>query len=203
MANQYVFKTGVKLPELDIGDYSLPSSIGTTGQVLSVDGSGNLIFSSSAGGGLSALEDDTAPVLGGDLGLNAKSFIVGTGNAVTFDMDDGQAVNLGRLTMMTPETLSATEVTPNVEYEYTWTFPNTYRSTYVDYFYDSDEGSKMGTLFVLTDGTTTSITDMGTEIDAPAIDFAATIVSTNVQITGTALTGAPTTEFIITMRHVQ
>lgn len=201
MANQYVFKTGIKAPELDIGDYSLPSSIGTTGQVLSVDGSGNLIFSSSAGG-LSALEDDTSPTLGGDLDLDGKNILAGVGNSVNFVIDDGSFFSIGGLSITTPQTLSATEITANVEYEYTWSFPNTIRSTYVDYFYGSDEGTKMGTLFVLTDGTTTSITDMGTEIDAPSIDFVASIVSTNVQITGTALTGAPTTEFKITMRHV-
>lgn len=112
------------------------------------------------------------------------------------------SIDIGDLSVASPEIIEAVEVVANVEYSATWTFPKTFRSTYIDYFYSSDEGTKMGTLFVLTDGTSTSLTDMGTEIDSPVIDFVATVVSTDIQIVGTMMTGSPTIEFKITMRHV-
>jgi hypothetical protein len=48
-----------------------PNADGTVGQVLTTDGEGNLTFEDAGGGGISAVEDDTAPLLGGDLGVNS------------------------------------------------------------------------------------------------------------------------------------
>ena len=60
--------------------YTLPSSDGTTGQVLQTNGAGALSFTSLSSGGMLSLADDTTPQLGGDLASN--------GNDITFADND-------------------------------------------------------------------------------------------------------------------
>jgi hypothetical protein len=61
------------------GAYTLPTSDGTSGQVLTTDGSGALSFTTVSGsGGISNVVEDTTPQLGGNLDLNGKR-IEGTG----------------------------------------------------------------------------------------------------------------------------
>ena len=50
--------------------YYLPTSDGTSGQIIQTDGSGNLSFASSSG--LSNLVEDTTPQLGGTLDINSQ-----------------------------------------------------------------------------------------------------------------------------------
>jgi len=62
-----IAENSVGITELDVSD-------GTSGQVLSTDGAGNLSFISvSALGGLSEVQDDPAPTLGGTLTLNSNN----------------------------------------------------------------------------------------------------------------------------------
>ena len=59
------------------GSYQFPATDGTSNQILTTDGNGQLSFAD--GGGLSNVVDDSTPQLGGDLDLNSND-ILGTGN---------------------------------------------------------------------------------------------------------------------------
>ena len=71
-----IFVEGADVPFIEIAavDGSVqiqgllyPNADGTVGQVLTTDGEGNLTFEDAAAGGIASVEDDTTPVLGGDL----------------------------------------------------------------------------------------------------------------------------------------
>ena len=57
--------------EVNIQGLIYPAADGTVGQVLTTDGAGNLTFEDATGGGISAVEDDPIPLLGGDLNVNS------------------------------------------------------------------------------------------------------------------------------------
>lgn len=237
MANQYILKTGLKAPSIEVGDYSLPTLLGTEGQLLTVS-SGSLVFSTpvppvtdldslsdvtltsptsgqmlqfngtswvnvaTPSTGISQVSDDTAPTLGGDLNLNNHSIDAGAGNNITINIDDGKSVTIGNLTIVAPQDVAPVEVTPATEYSFTFSYPLTFTSTYVEYIFKSDDGWKMGTLFILNNGTATSITDMGTELDTPSIDFTATINGSNIDVVGTNLASTAPQDLRITMRQM-
>ncbi len=73
---------GFKAPALTGNKiWILPPSDGSNGQVLKTDGSGNLSWTNSGGGGsLNNIVEDTSPQLGGSLDVNGQS-IVSTSNA--------------------------------------------------------------------------------------------------------------------------
>jgi len=87
--------------------YTLPSSDGTTGQVLQTNGAGVLSFTSLSSGGMVSLADDTTPQLGGALDSNNHDVVLkGTGpfynNNITFDasqdilhFEDGMTIRMG------------------------------------------------------------------------------------------------------------
>jgi len=87
--------------------YTLPSSDGTTGQVLQTNGAGVLSFTSLSSGGILSLADDTTPQLGGALDSNSHDVVLkGTGpyynNNITFDasqdilhFEDGMTIRMG------------------------------------------------------------------------------------------------------------
>lgn len=237
MANQYILKTGLKAPSIEVGDYSLPTSLGTDGQILSVS-SGSLIFAtpvppvtdldslsdviltSPASGemlqyngtewvnvptpstGIANLVEDTTPQLGGNLDVNGHNISAGELADLTLAIDDGKALIIGSLKVSAPQTVAAFEVTAGVEYSFTFSYPLTFASTYIDYVFKSDDGWKMGTLFILNNGTTTSITDMGTELDTPSIDFTATINGSNIDVVGTNLAATAPQDLRISMRQM-
>jgi hypothetical protein len=118
-----------------------PAADGTVGQVLTTDGAGNLTFEDATGGGISAVEDDTAPLLGGDLGVNSfrivsfdddirlvaeegtvgpnvekSSITISYDNGITLDADDGITF-VGNLDVTNAEMVSASNgnivITPN------------------------------------------------------------------------------------------
>ena len=118
-----------------------PAADGTAGQVLTTDGEGNLTFEDATGGGISAVEDDTAPLLGGDLGVNSfrivsidddiqlvaeettvgenaerSSITISYDNGITLDADDGITF-VGNLDVTNAEMVSASNgnivITPN------------------------------------------------------------------------------------------
>jgi len=55
--------------------FTLPTSDGSSNQVLQTDGSGSLSWATVSSGGISDLLDDTTPQLGGDLDVNSNSII--------------------------------------------------------------------------------------------------------------------------------
>lgn len=63
--------------------YTFPTADGTSGQVLTTDGSGTLSFTTVSGGsGISNVVDDTSPQLGGDLDTNSHNILVDYNHAV-------------------------------------------------------------------------------------------------------------------------
>lgn len=60
--------------------FTLPTSDGSSNQVLQTNGSGSLSWATISSGGISDLVDDTTPQLGGDLDINGND-IVSTSNA--------------------------------------------------------------------------------------------------------------------------
>jgi hypothetical protein len=58
-----------------ISGLAYPAADGTANQVLTTDGEGNLSWADQSGGGISALLDDPAPQLGGDLDLASNSIV--------------------------------------------------------------------------------------------------------------------------------
>lgn len=67
---------------VSIQNLQYPVTDGTAGQVLTTDGSGVLSFQDPAGGGISAVVDDTAPQLGGNLDVNGNSIFANNGSVV-------------------------------------------------------------------------------------------------------------------------
>lgn len=66
--------------------YTFPTADGTSGQVLTTDGSGNLSFTTVSGGsGIAAVVDDTSPQLGGDLDTNSNHIYLDQQHFVKFD----------------------------------------------------------------------------------------------------------------------
>lgn len=68
--------------------YTFPTTDGTSGQVLTTDGSGNLSFTTVSGGGgsgIAAVVDDTSPQLGGDLDTNSNHIYLDQGHFLKFD----------------------------------------------------------------------------------------------------------------------
>ncbi len=75
-----------------ISGLTYPNTDGTSGQVLSTDGAGNLTFTTAAGGG-GDLVDDTTPQLGGDLDVNGNDIVsVSDGNIVITPDGTGKTV---------------------------------------------------------------------------------------------------------------
>lgn len=85
---------GLKAPDALSGNqiWVLPTNDGSNGQNLVTDGSGNLSWSSSGGGGISNVSDDTSPTLGGDLDVDAFSIVKGSDELIKFS-DVTSAVN--------------------------------------------------------------------------------------------------------------
>jgi len=74
------------------GNYTLPTSDGTSGQVIQTDGAGNLSFATVSGGG-GEVVDDTTPQLGGTLDTNG--FNIAFGDAATPGTDDTLTFGVG------------------------------------------------------------------------------------------------------------
>lgn len=237
MANQYILKTGLKAPSIEVGDYTLPTTLGSDGQLLTVV-SGNLEFATptppvttldslsdviittptsgqmlqyngtdwvnapTPATGISQVSDDTNPTLGGNLQLNGKSINASTGDNIDLVLDAGKFLTIGNLSVSAPQDIVAAEVTPATTYSFTFSYPLTFSSTFVDYVFKSADGWKMGTLFILNDGTVTSLTDMGTEINTPSIDFTATITGSNVEVVGINSASTAPQDLRITMRQM-
>ena len=68
--------------------YTLPTADGTSGQVMTTNGSGVVSFTtvSGGGGGLANVVEDTSPQLGGDLDVNSKAINFGDSNGTTTNM---------------------------------------------------------------------------------------------------------------------
>ena len=64
--------------------FTLPSTYGSNGQVLTTDGSGNLSFA-DASSGISNIVEDTTPQLGGNLDVQSYEISSSTGNVVVND----------------------------------------------------------------------------------------------------------------------
>jgi len=74
--------------------YTLPTSDGTDGQVLTTDGSGSVTFR-DAPGGLSDVVDDRSPQLGGNLDVQTSSLFTSTTNGnITLTPNGTGYVNL-------------------------------------------------------------------------------------------------------------
>jgi hypothetical protein len=151
---------------------------------------------------IGSVVDDLTPELGGDLTIGDNTIIAGEALGITLVIDDGKPLRVGGLDISAPAEVFPVEVTANTEYTFTFDYPKIKRSTYIDYLFISSTGSKMGTLFVLCDGTNVSITDMGTELGTPSIDFVATVLVDDVIITGTNLALVAPSNLKITMRQM-
>lgn len=150
---------------------------------------------------LSNVVEDTTPQLGGDLDLNGHNIDPGSSDA-TISLADGKFLNLGTMKIMAPMDIVTNEVTAGVEYNYTITTPKTTPSTYIDYVFKSASGWRMGTLLVLCDGISVSVADMGTELNTPSIDFAASISGSDVIIVGTSMSVSAPDNLRITIRYM-
>jgi hypothetical protein len=65
--------------------YTLPTADGTSGQVMTTDGSGTVSFTTvSAGGGISNVVEDTTPQLGGDLQSNGNDIVFADSDKAVF-----------------------------------------------------------------------------------------------------------------------
>ncbi|MCK9532230.1 MAG: hypothetical protein M0R77_16970 [Gammaproteobacteria bacterium] len=151
---------------------------------------------------IGTVSEDLTPQLGGDLDLNGHSIDAATGDNIQFNLDAGKSILFGDYNIVPSFTVTAVEVTPATEYSFTFSYLDIFTSTYIDYIFKSDDGWKMGTLFVLNNGTATSITDMGTELDTPSIDFTATLNGGNVDIVGTNLASTAPQDLIVTLRQM-
>lgn len=151
---------------------------------------------------IGAVSEDTAPSLGGNLTLANHAILAGTGNDVTITIDAGKSVKIGDLNIMAPESVSPVTVVAGVSYSFTFSYPDTVVSTYVDYIFISPDGSKMGTLFILCDGTQVSLTDLGTELGTPSIDFVASVSGGNVTVVGSNSATTAPSPLKITMRQM-
>jgi len=72
--------------------WTLPNADGSSGQVLSTNGSGTLSWATASGGGISNVVEDTTPQLGGQLDVNGQAIGDGTRELLTFT-EDASAVN--------------------------------------------------------------------------------------------------------------
>jgi len=72
--------------------WTLPNADGSSGQVLSTNGSGTLSWATASGGGISNVVEDTTPQLGGQLDVNGNAIGDGTLELLTFT-EDASAVN--------------------------------------------------------------------------------------------------------------
>lgn len=160
---------------------SYPNSDGTNGQVLTTDGSGNLTFTTVASGGINNVVEDTTPQLGGDLDVNGNEIIsVSNGDVVVNPNGTGQ-FEVGGVFYSKRQTETLTDnVTNTVFLSYT---ALTNEATFIDYgIRRSTDGSRVGTLMIITDGTSVSIADTGTDIDEPGVTFTAVINGSEVEV---------------------
>ena len=65
-----------------LGSNAFPSSLGTSGQVLSTDGAGVLSWSTPSSGGLTDVVNDTSPSLGGNLDIGSYNIFTTAGDVV-------------------------------------------------------------------------------------------------------------------------
>jgi len=64
--------------------FTLPTADGTPNQVIRTDGSGNLSFVNDTDTGIVSVQEDTSPVLGGNLDVNGNSIVTASNGNVTF-----------------------------------------------------------------------------------------------------------------------
>jgi len=64
--------------------FTLPTADGTANQVIRTDGSGNLSFVNDTDTGIVSVQEDTSPVLGGNLDVNGNSIVTASNGNVTF-----------------------------------------------------------------------------------------------------------------------
>jgi hypothetical protein len=80
-ANVYIDGTvgtrgpGFATSNVFINNLKYPTADGSSGQVISTDGAGNLAFSTVSGSGITDIVSDTTPQLGGDLDVNGQSIV--------------------------------------------------------------------------------------------------------------------------------
>jgi len=80
--------------------FVLPEFDGANGEVMTTDGSGNLSFAASAGGGIASVVEDTTPELGGHLdsggfNISGSDFGTGYGGGGDLNIKGGQAGTTG------------------------------------------------------------------------------------------------------------
>jgi hypothetical protein len=76
---------------VSIAGLTYPTADGTIGQVLTTDGSGLLSFTTVSSGGIQSVEDDTAPILGGDLDVSTYSIVSSDDGDITV-APDGEGI---------------------------------------------------------------------------------------------------------------
>jgi len=64
--------------------FTLPTADGTPNQVIRTDGSGNLSFVNDTDTGIVSVQEDTSPVLGGNLDVNGNSIVSASNGNITF-----------------------------------------------------------------------------------------------------------------------
>jgi len=89
--------------------FTLPSTDGSSGQVLSTNGSGVLSFVANTGSGLSDVVDDTTPQLGGDLDVNGNSLTSTSNGDITLTPNGTGNVVLGNYEFDVDQTVGASQ----------------------------------------------------------------------------------------------
>lgn len=166
----------------DLGDVDTTTIAPTNGQVLTWNGSQWTPETPSAGGsGINNVVEDTTPQLGGNLDVNGNSIVSTSNGNITLTPDGTGNIDLGSTILQKKASTSVTASGTAVFETYSATFV----ATYIDYVFQTTNGTRVGTLTIATDGTSVGVSDVGTDIGTVDIAFTGAINTTNVEITYT------------------
>lgn len=121
---------------------------------------------------ITQVEDDTAPVLGGTLDTN--------GYEITNTSGD---ITLGGVEYSKLATQSISDNTSAVF----MTVSDTVNAVFLDYTLSrTGDGYRTGTLMIVHNGTTASVTDSGTDVNDVGVEFSAALVGGNIEVSYTS-----------------
>ena len=145
------------------------------------------------GGGINNVSEDTSPQLGGDLDVNGNSITSANDGDVTIDPDGSGNTVIGGVTYTKIATQAIADNQTNAVFTSFVTADA--QALFIDYTLNrAGDGFRTGTLHIITDGTTVSVSDSGSEIGSTGVTFNAAINGLNIDVnyssTSTTNTGS-------------
>src|SRR5690606_13195814 len=131
--------------------------------------------------GLTAVVDDPSPHLGGDLNVSGKRIVSDSDGDVVIMPDGNGSVVCGGYIIEKTKSITVNPASTEIFEIY----DVAKRSIYVDYLFISPNGSRSGTLFVITDTNNVSIVDTCVDVGTVGIDFTAAVNAGNIELSYT------------------